>query len=397
MSAFIYLERFFGENFITRVICTIFALLGLAIWLIAPKKASVFLGFFTGILWFWWIGLSFLYTEYPFLAPIVSVFVSAVYALIFWAISYFNLWIRAILIAAIFYFVEPFGFNWFKPEIILSSGFFSPHFFAFPFTIFSLFLAIFSVRFLRKKRIFFALNFCAIIFLTAAFILPAPIAPKLPEIAIALANTKVTQDVKWLPKELPRQIDESLEIVDRAIEARDDLVILPEAAFPMFLNKDEIVIAELSRRGEYLTIVAGGLHLKGRLPYNSAYIFQNGEFLIADKVFLVPFGEASPLPKWAGRWINSLFFNGAEDYLTAAKATDFAIGEHNFRIAICYEIGVEKMFQDAPPYIIAISNNGWFAPSIEPALQRLLARHYARRYGKIIYHASNESPSEIIR
>jgi apolipoprotein N-acyltransferase len=55
------------------------------------------------------------------------------------------------------------------------------------------------------------------------------------------------------------------------------------------------------------------------------------------------------------------------------------------------------MYRDAPPYMIAISNNGWFTPSIEPTLQKLLMRLYAKRYGKIVWHSANESVSEVIK
>jgi apolipoprotein N-acyltransferase len=46
--------------------------------------------------------------------------------------------------------------------------------------------------------------------------------------------------------------------------------------------------------------------------------------------------------------------------------------------------------------MIVLSNNGWFTPSIEPALQRLLLQYYARKYGTTIYHAVNMAPSYII-
>ena len=46
--------------------------------------------------------------------------------------------------------------------------------------------------------------------------------------------------------------------------------------------------------------------------------------------------------------------------------------------------------------MIAVTNNGWFVPSTEPNLQRILLRYYATKYGKAIYHSVNGSPSEII-
>lgn len=63
-----------------------------------------------------------------------------------------------------------------------------------------------------------------------------------------------------------------------------------------------------------------------------------------------------------------------------------------FQIAICYEATREEFYQDFPKYLIALSNNAWFVPSIEPTLQRLLMLYFAKNYGTTIFHSSNASP-----
>jgi apolipoprotein N-acyltransferase len=47
--------------------------------------------------------------------------------------------------------------------------------------------------------------------------------------------------------------------------------------------------------------------------------------------------------------------------------------------------------------MIAISNNGWFHPSIEPTLQKLLMRFYAKKHHSIIYHSANMGGTGIIK
>jgi len=47
--------------------------------------------------------------------------------------------------------------------------------------------------------------------------------------------------------------------------------------------------------------------------------------------------------------------------------------------------------------MIVLSNNGWFTPSIEPILQRLLLQYYSQKYGTTIYHAVNMSDSYVIQ
>jgi apolipoprotein N-acyltransferase len=374
-----------------RLINTICAALGLALWLNADKKTAFLLGLFVALLWFWWIGLSFLYTEYPPLAPIAAIAIALVYATLFLIFALAPIYLRAAAIAFGFWFIEPFGFAWFKPELILGSGYFSVHALAYPLLVFAILFACYGAK--RFRRYLYAI---AAALFVSTFVLPAPDAPPMPKLTIELARTDVNQAIKWDQSDLPRQIDEVFELIDRAIAEGKEAIVLPEAAFAMFLNREPKIMRALLSRSFSIAIVTGGLRLQNNAPYNGAYIFINGKYAIADKVFLVPFGEASPLPKWAGRRINELFFGGAVDYQTAAKPTDFSIGGYRFRAAICYEAGIEAMYKNAPPYMIAISNNGWFVPSIEPTLQKLLMRLYAKRYGKIIWHGANQSASEII-
>ena len=47
--------------------------------------------------------------------------------------------------------------------------------------------------------------------------------------------------------------------------------------------------------------------------------------------------------------------------------------------------------------MIVLSNNGWFVPSTEPTLQKLLLLYYNKKYDTTIYHSINMSPSYIIQ
>ncbi|GHV02614.1 apolipoprotein N-acyltransferase [Campylobacterota bacterium] len=372
---------------------TIFALAGVALWLMAGRKEALLVGFFTGVFWFWWVGLSFRFTPYPFLAPIAALAIALMYGLFFWLIAFLPLWGRAAAIAFGFLIVEPFGFAWFKPELLLINTIFSAHKAAF----FCVVGAVALLVYLRKsplpKRYILPL---AAILLIAAVFLPIPSAPPPLAMRIYLANTNISQDRKWQPNEIYSESINAIKTIDSAIDEGYDLIVLPEAAFALFLNEEKSLLNALLDRSYDIAIITGALRIKDRLPYNSQYIFYRGKYEIADKVFLVPFGEASPLPKWAGRFINNLFFEGAVDYETAKKPTDFTINGSIFRAAICYEAAIEAMHKNSPGYMIAISNNGWFVPSIEPTMQKLLIKLYAKRYGTTVFHASNESQSEVI-
>jgi len=113
-------------------------------------------------------------------------------------------------------------------------------------------------------------------------------------------------------------------------------------------------------------------------------------------VILVPFGEEIPLPKFFAEIINKIFYNGAEDYKTAKKPVDLKLSTGEFRNAICFEATRDELFVDHPKAMIAISNNAWFTPSIEPTLQKLLLEYFSRKYGTVIYHSANMGISKVI-
>jgi apolipoprotein N-acyltransferase len=172
--------------------------------------------------------------------------------------------------------------------------------------------------------------------------------------------------------------------------------VLPETAFPYFLNKADEIVELLKEKSYEITIVTGALKLEANSVYNSTYVFQNGQMRIFDKVVAVPFGEVNPLPEFMSKIVNNLFFNGAEDYKTAQKPSDFDIKGVRFRNAICYEATNAKIYEDRPKYIIAMSNNAWFLPSFEPTIQKMLMKHMSVKYGAVIYHSANKSSSFII-
>ena len=92
-----------------------------------------------------------------------------------------------------------------------------------------------------------------------------------------------------------------------------------------------------------------------------------------------------------------LFMTGQKIMKLQKKATTFDINGVKFRNAICYEATTDKIFEDMDTaYMIAISNNAWFTPSIQPVLQNLLLKYYAKKYGVKVFSVTNKSRSVII-
>ena len=185
--------------------------------------------------------------------------------------------------------------------------------------------------------------------------------------------------------------------VQKAKKEGYDLVVLPESVFPLFMNKNQLLLDKVLELSQGINIIAGSLVSENSQHYNVTYLFSHGKFQIAKKLVLVPFGEYIPLPKFAQKIINDTFFSGASDFITADKPTDFIIDGVKFRNAICYEATCQEIYEGEVSYVIAISNNAWFAPSIEPTLQNLLLKYYARKNGVTIYHSANYKGTGVIK
>ncbi len=220
-----------------------------------------------------------------------------------------------------------------------------------------------------------------------------------PNINISMPQMMVNQDLKWQKEYVNDLIENNFAKIEEAIEQKKDLVVLPETAFSFVLNKKPEILNRLLEYSYNIDIIVGSLYLENREIFNASYHFFEGNYEVAKKVVLVPFGEEIPLPKFLVDLINNIFYNGASDYSKASTATDFLIKGEKFRNAICYEATTDKIFENLneTKYMMVISNNAWFIPSIEPTLQHLLLKYYSKKYGVMIFHTVNGSPNRVYK
>jgi len=384
-SAFIYAEHWGLPH--VALLETLFALGAYYGLLAAPRSTVLAAGFFIGLLWFYWIGYSFRYYGMPWAVPLLTLFFGLVYLLYFGVLA---LTVRPLLRAALLFgltYVAPMGFNWMVPELPLLHTLLGFGKWQFALILFALALA---------ATLKTPWRFASLLLLLGAWA-PAYTPPPMPPLKIRLAETKVPQELKWERIYRQPSIENNLALIDDAAREGYDLIILPESVFPLFLNMQPELVELLKERSEKIAIVTGALLYEGDSNYNVTYFFHRGSMQIAKKMVLVPFGEYIPLPKWIGGWINDAVFDGASDYLAADRPTDFVIDGTPFRNAVCYEATAEPLFAGDPRYMIAISNNAWFTPSIEPTLQRLLMTYYARRHHTVIFHSANMAGTGVVK
>ena len=378
-SAFILLEHLGIQN---PVVHTFFALISYALILKFSKGHGFWFGFFVGIFWFWGISISFLYYDLYFLVPIVVLFFGVAYGFFFYFLDAYESPFYKASFLFLFSYLEPFGFNWLKPELLLVHSFFEVEKFYFAIILFSIASAIYF-----KKIWFLALLVIAIKF---------GIYPSYEnDLNISMPQLKIPQNARWNETNKEQIVQTNLKYIDDAIKKKHGLIILPETAFSMVLNYEPNIFEQLRIKSFKIPIITGALFYDGKSLYNSTYFFKDGEYKVAHKMVLVPFGEAVPLPELAKNIVNGIFFGGAEDFVTAKEPTEFEIKRIKYTNAICYEATKDELYENEPKYMIAISNMAWFTPSTILDLQNLLLEYYSRKYKTKIYHSVNMGENRI--
>lgn len=382
-SAFIYAEHFGSTS---RTLNTVLGLAALYGMLHAPRRTLPVAGFCIGLAWCYWIGFSFQYYGLGWAMGLVALGFGIVYALFFGVMGLTSSpLLRAVILFGLT-FVWPMDFNWMQPELIFVESWIGVHKWQFALVLAALAA---TASFEGEKRLL------PLLLLPLAIQTSYP-APPLPPLKIKLVSTDIDQDLKWQSERLDRTIRENFDAIEKAADEGYDLIVLPESAFPLYMNKNPLLVRYLADLSHRIPILTGTLRLEGENHYNVTYLFEGGHAFYAKKTVLVPFGEYIPLPEFMRGWVNRTIFGGGSDFVTAEIPTDFTIRGVRFRNAICYEATRAELYTPSARYLIATSNNGWFRPSIEPTLQNLLIRFYARKNGSVVFHATNGGGSGIV-
>lgn len=376
---------------------SLLGLLSFASVLLTPKNRRFSVGFFIGVLWFYWIGLGLRYFDMSFLIPLVTILVGLVVGVIF----YVGLWCECLLWRLIFLlllsYVKPLGFDWIVLESVFAYSYMGVDKLSVAFIIVGLWLICKYERWWRLLGVaclIFAIDF-------GAFKHKDTDSITTPPLRIKLIQSDVKQDFAWRMQGMGSIFDKHISHIRQAIGEGYDVVVLPESSFYAPLDRiytqDSTYFALLRELSRHIAIVTGALRVEmgeeGMLYFNTTYKFENTEVAFYDKVLLVPFGEYLPaflLP------VVNIFFEGIGGFSAGKDFGYFDIKGVRFKNAICYEGTNKGFYADYPQYVIVTSNNAWFVPSLEPILQQNLMKYYARLYGSVIFHATNLSPQALI-
>ncbi len=385
------LDAYAIENpYISIILTSLLAPLSMLAFLKTPKNSAFALGFFVGMLLFYWCALSFRYSDFTYLLPLIIVLIALVYGVLFYLLLYFeNPYFRLLSFLGSS-FIHPFGFDWLVPDSFFSYS-------VFRVDKLSLGLVFLACIFLSAKQ-FKKYRIIAVLLLLGALDFKGFKASDLKKVGnIELISTKTPQDLKFDSNYLNNIENNILKEIKLAQSKQKTLIVFPETAYPIALENSPFK-ANLEDLSDNIAILIGTLRTQGYNLYNSSFLFSKEGVQIADKVVLAPFGETMPLPEFLQKPLEKLFFGeSAYLYRNASNFSDFTLDDFTFRPLICYEGTSKTAYSNSPSKIfIVMSNNAWFSPSIEPTLQKTLLKYYARRYDKIISHSANFSTSYIL-
>lgn len=386
LSAFIYLAYF---NITNQFLHVGFAIIGFWFLCRASKIEYFFIGFFIGIFWFYWMSLSFRFYELSWAIPLVILIIAAIYGVLFLIpslISY-SPYVRMLSLLVLSQ-IAPFGFNWFNFELI---------FYYTPFGLTPLHVASFMLFILFAQNLKGKKRLLAVLFLVLSLDFTNKKMPEPIPFNYTLVQTNIAQNLKWNQDFVYKNLKFNFQKIEDAIENSDRLIVFPETAFPIYLNRNQNVIDTLLDYSNHIAIITGALTYENDKLYNSTYFFDKGVMKRADKVVLVPFGETIPLPNFLAKKINRYIFGVENDFLHANIPTDFKIDNISIRNAICYEGSTKILHENSPHYMSVLSNNAWFYPSIEPTLQNLMLSLWATKSNTVILHVANGEGGGIIK
>jgi apolipoprotein N-acyltransferase len=182
-----------------------------------------------------------------------------------------------------------------------------------------------------------------------------------------MIQTGIGQEEKWDQERVERVVNTVQRKLLDSEHKNYDLVVMPETAYPVFVQDDPILNFTLSAIGDETPLLTGVMRHEvindRREFFNSAKLYAGDNSSTYDKVHLVPFGEYFP---FAGllKPIDDYFFHGAQDY---AKGTDFSIfnlGKMRIAPLICYEGAFYKQLkaqtEKGANLVVLVSNDSWF-------------------------------------
>lgn len=220
-------------------------------------------------------------------------------------------------------------------------------------------------------------------------------------VSVALVQGNIDQVSKWDVDKLIYTLDIHTELAERS---RARLIILPETAFPIFL--DDVPPSYLTRLRQRALANGGDLLLgvplhtpDGAQYLNSVMSFGTAPSQVYSKNHLVPFGEYIPL-KWAFGWLYNYINMPLVDFRRGGyDQKPLAVAGQKVALTICYEdVFGHELRQPVPAATLManVSNDAWFGRTHAPGQHLQMVQMRALESGRWWLRATNTGVTAIV-
>jgi apolipoprotein N-acyltransferase len=219
---------------------------------------------------------------------------------------------------------------------------------------------------------------------------------------VRLVQPNAPQHEKWHPDKVRGFFDRQ-RAYSAAGDAPPDLVVWPETAVPVLLERAGPTLEAISRAARDVPVVLGIQRTEGPRIYNSLAVVEAGGAVTAvyDKHHLVPFGEYMPFGDLLARFgIYGLASNEGQGYSAGpgARLVDIP-GLGRALPLICYEGVFARDLRAAPgraDLLLLITNDAWFGRISGPYQHLAQARLRSAEFGLPMIRVANTGVSAMI-
>lgn len=220
-------------------------------------------------------------------------------------------------------------------------------------------------------------------------------------IDVALIQGNISQDKKWLPDEFYPTLKTYVSLTKENMSA--DLIVWPETAIPTYYDvveqgalKTFIKDAQLLSTDILVGVIAGE---KGTDHYYNALVNLHNPEQRYLKTHLVPFSEFFPFNSMF-QFLSHLFDIPFATFTHGPEnQPPMMLGGQPAGLSICYEMAFGEELANSLPeakYLVTVSNDAWFAHTLEPHQQVQDVKMRALELGREIARSTNTGYTVIV-
>lgn len=220
-------------------------------------------------------------------------------------------------------------------------------------------------------------------------------------IKVALLQGNISQDQKWQQEAFMPTMKTYVSQTKSAIGTAD-LIVWPETAIPAYFDMVEkgalrtfIKDAQLLETDVLLGVITRDQ--ENNKYYNALVNARNPEQEYR-KSHLVPFSEYFPFPKVFNA-LSLLFDIPFSSFSHGDTPKTMKLAGMDVGLSICYEMAFGEELAESLPdakFLVTVSNDAWFAHTLEPAQQLQDAQMRALELGREVARATNTGYSVVI-